>query len=196
MSRPGPTVHLKCNRIWTVYFLTWQIHNGSITFLHLAFSPVFRILSDFGAKFVPTMMIAAAAGRWPRTASVAVPLSLARCSSSRAAVIIPARLGSTRFPGEGTLARPRRVYLSFSVLLVECAVERGRTLRPVPTMCPQESPSRRSAASLSSSTRCGLPRRSAVSSLCLRGACAPLLQWPERERGERKKREEREERNA
>ena len=26
------------------YFFTWEIHNGSITFLHLDFSPVFRIL--------------------------------------------------------------------------------------------------------------------------------------------------------
>jgi hypothetical protein len=138
-----------------------------------------------------------AARRWPRTASAAVPLFLGRSSSSRAAVIIPARLGSTRFPGEDTLARPRRVYLSFSVLLGECAVERGRTLRPVPTMCPQESPSRRSAASLSSSTRCGLPRRSAVSFLCFRIACAPLLQWPEREgREEREEREKRKRRET
>jgi len=135
-----------------------------------------------------------AARRWPRTASAAVPLFLGRSSSSRAAVIIPARLGSTRFPGEDTLARPRRVYLSFSVLLGECAVERGRTLRPVSTMCPQESPSRRSAASLSSSTRCGLPRR-AVSSLCLRIACAPLLQWPEREGREERERIERREKS-
>ena len=28
--------------------LTWQIHNGSITFLHLAFSPVIRILHKNG----------------------------------------------------------------------------------------------------------------------------------------------------
>jgi hypothetical protein len=30
------------------YFFTWEIHNGSITFLHLAFSPVFRILHKNG----------------------------------------------------------------------------------------------------------------------------------------------------
>jgi hypothetical protein len=30
------------------YFFRWEIHNGSITFLHLAFSPVFRILYKNG----------------------------------------------------------------------------------------------------------------------------------------------------
>ena len=30
------------------YFFTCEIHNGSITFLHLAFSPVFRILHKNG----------------------------------------------------------------------------------------------------------------------------------------------------
>ena len=48
------------------------------------------------------------AGRRPRvvsSAAAAAPLSVARFSSSRAAVIIPARRGSTRFPGEGARSR-------------------------------------------------------------------------------------------
>ena len=39
---------LPCGKPFSFYFFTWEIHNGSITFLHLAFSPVFRILHKNG----------------------------------------------------------------------------------------------------------------------------------------------------